>query len=136
MASLPYAHELQILYGSETGTAEDVAFKLFAVIRRLNVPCTIACTDEYSMDKLPTEKIVLFVVSTTGDGEVPSNMMKFWKFLLRCSICKLQTKSLTNEHRKSLPSNSLVQTNFGVFGLGDSGYDKFNAVARCVILPQ
>ena len=74
---------LLVLYGSETGTAEDVAFKLYSIISRLEIDCTIACTDEYSVDMLPSEKCVLFVVSTTGDGEVPSNMIKFWKFLLR-----------------------------------------------------
>lgn len=35
--------------------------------------------------------------------------------------------------RKSLPRNSLVDVKFTVFGMGDSGYDKFNAVARYAI---
>ena len=41
-------------------------------------------------------------------------MQSFWKFLLR----------------KSLPSDSLVKLNFGVIGLGDSSYQKFNFVAK------
>lgn len=41
-------------------------------------------------------------------------MKSFWKFLLR----------------KSLPSNSLSKLNFGVIGLGDSSYQKFNFVAK------
>lgn len=41
-------------------------------------------------------------------------MKKFWKFLLR----------------KSLPSDSLSRMNFGVIGLGDSSYQKFNFVAK------
>jgi sulfite reductase alpha subunit-like flavoprotein len=41
-------------------------------------------------------------------------MKKFWKFLLR----------------KSLPSNSLSSLTFGVIGLGDSSYQKFNFVAK------
>jgi sulfite reductase alpha subunit-like flavoprotein len=41
-------------------------------------------------------------------------MMNFWKFLLR----------------KSLPSDSLTKLNFGVLGLGDSSYQKFNFVAK------
>lgn len=41
-------------------------------------------------------------------------MKNFWKFLLR----------------KSLPSNSLEKLNFGVIGLGDSSYAKFNFVAK------
>ncbi len=38
-------------------------------------------------------------------GEVPSNMKAFWKFLLR----------------KALPADSLKQVAAAVFGLGDSG---------------
>lgn len=41
-------------------------------------------------------------------------MKSFWKFLLR----------------KSLPKDSLSSLNFGVIGLGDSSYQKFNFVAK------
>ena len=41
-------------------------------------------------------------------------MKNFWKFLLR----------------KSLPLNSLGKLHFGVVGLGDSSYQKFNFVAK------
>lgn len=41
-------------------------------------------------------------------------MKKFWKFLLR----------------KSLPADSLSNLTFGVIGLGDSSYQKFNFVAK------
>jgi hypothetical protein len=57
---------------------------------------------------------VLLVMSTTGDGEEPDNMRASWRFLLR----------------RSLPASSLARTRFALFGLGDSSYPKFNAVAR------
>jgi sulfite reductase alpha subunit-like flavoprotein len=41
-------------------------------------------------------------------------MKKFWKFLLR----------------KNLPADSLSNLKFGVIGLGDSSYQKFNYVAK------
>jgi len=41
-------------------------------------------------------------------------MRNFWKFLLI----------------KELPSDSLANVQFSIFGLGDSGYSKFNATAR------
>lgn len=53
-------------------------------------------------------------MATTGDGEPPSSMIKSWKFLLR----------------KDLPSNSLKNLKFTVFGLGDSSYLLFNAMAK------
>lgn len=41
-----------------------------------------------SLDSVPVSEIFesslcVFVVSTTGDGEVPDNMSAFWRFLLR-----------------------------------------------------
>lgn len=66
------------------------------------------------MTELPGEEAVLLVMSTTGDGEEPDNMRASWRFLLR----------------RSLPSSSLARTRFALFGLGDSSYPKFNAVAR------
>lgn len=70
--------------------------------------------DEYNIFQLPTEKLVVFIVATTGDGDPPATMINSWRFLLR----------------KDLPSGSLSQLKFTVFGLGDSTYDKFNAMAK------
>lgn len=105
-----------ILYGTETGTAEDVAFKVLQLSthRKLNV--SIQRMDDFDILSLPKQKLVIFVVSTSGDGEVPFNMKAFWNFLLR----------------KGLPSDSLQKMKFAIFGLGDSSYEKFNAAARYV----
>lgn len=46
----------------------------------------------------------------TPQGDAPDNMRRFWRFLLR----------------KSLAPGSLGATRYAVFGLGDSGYVKFN----------
>jgi len=58
--------------------------------------------------------IIIFVVATTGEGEPPQTMLNTWKFLLRAD----------------LPSNVLKKVNFTVFGLGDSSYAIFNAMAK------
>lgn len=70
--------------------------------------------DSYHVQDLVEEEIAIFVCSTTGQGETPDNMTKFWKFLLR----------------KDLPKNSLKKLNYGVIGLGDSRYPMFNYVAK------
>ena len=70
--------------------------------------------DEYPIIQLPVTKRVVFIIATTGDGEPPQTMINAWKFLLR----------------KDLPPNSLKQVNFCVFGLGDSSYALFNAMAK------
>ncbi len=88
--------------------------------------------DAFPVSQLPEEHSVILVSSTTGQastrlcvlheqttmfehncqlpyfanqGEVPSNMKSFWKFLLR----------------KALPADSLKGVTVAVFGLGDSG---------------
>lgn len=48
--------------------------------------------DDYPIDKLIFEKKIVFVCSTTGQGDQPDNMKTTWKFLLR----------------KNLPSSSLT----------------------------
>merc|ERR1719209_61479 len=70
--------------------------------------------DSFTLPNLPTAPLVVYVVSTTGQGEEPDNMRKAWKFLLR----------------RSLPPTSLQDQAFGVLGLGDSSYPKFNHVAK------
>jgi sulfite reductase alpha subunit-like flavoprotein len=107
-----------ILYGSETGTAEEVAFKIYRMTCEHQFNCAISSLDDYDITSLPTETCIVWVVSTTGEGEVPSNMKRFWNFLLR----------------KSLSPDSLSGVFTAVFGLGDSSYEKFNSSARCVTI--
>ena len=70
--------------------------------------------EDYDVTRLPHEKLVVCVVSTTGEGEVPDNMRLFWRFLLR----------------KDLPAGSLQATRHACFGLGDSTYPKFCFAAK------
>lgn len=60
------------------------------------------------------QSVCLFVCATTGQGDPPDNMKHFWRFLLR----------------RNLPLDSLSTLKFGVIGLGDSSYIKFNFVAK------
>lgn len=103
-----------ILYATETGTAEDVAFKLHDMLKTRSYIANIQRIDDYNITNLPNEICIFFIVSTAGDGTVTSNMKQFWNFLLR----------------KNLPTNSLALLNYAIFGLGDSSYDKYNAAAR------
>jgi sulfite reductase alpha subunit-like flavoprotein len=107
---------ISVLYASETGTSEDVAYTLSKTLRS-HFPSIPVCTwslESYATTSLPQERIAIFVVSTTGDGEHPNSMRSFWKFILQ----------------KSLPATSLGNTYTTVFGLGDSSYEKYNACAR------
>uniref|UniRef100_A0A8R1ICT1 NADPH-dependent diflavin oxidoreductase 1 n=1 Tax=Caenorhabditis japonica TaxID=281687 RepID=A0A8R1ICT1_CAEJA len=79
-----------------------------------HLPARVVELDEYPFEKLCKERVVIFVVSTTGGGEMPPNMRHFWKLLLR----------------KSLPPNLLENVNIAVLGLGDSSYQNFNFAGK------
>lgn len=72
--------------------------------------------DDYNIVELPECKYCIFMVSTTGQGEAPDNMMSFWSFLLI----------------KTLPKDALSSLKFSIFGFGDSAYEKYNSMARKV----
>lgn len=103
-----------ILYGSQTGTAQDVAEKLAREAKRRHFHCRVSAMDSYNVADLVQEKTVVFVCSTTGQGDPPDNMTTFLRFIMR----------------RNLPGDSLCQMQHAVLGLGDSSYQKFNFVAK------
>ncbi|KAJ2846918.1 NAPDH-dependent diflavin reductase [Coemansia brasiliensis] len=104
-----------ILYGSQTGYAKDTAFRIGRQAWRRHFLATIQALDEADKWQLfTTPHPVIFICSTTGQGDEPDNMKRFWRFLLR----------------KSIPPNALDTLHFAVFGLGDSSYAKFNFAAK------
>ncbi|XP_004390727.1 NADPH-dependent diflavin oxidoreductase 1 isoform X4 [Trichechus manatus latirostris] len=105
---------LLVLFGSQTGTAEDMAERLGREARRRRLDCRVLALDSYPVVNLINESLVIFVCATTGQGDPPDNMKNFWRFLFR----------------KNLPPTSLCQMDFAVLGLGDSSYAKFNFVAK------
>ncbi|XP_062937949.1 NADPH-dependent diflavin oxidoreductase 1 isoform X2 [Cynocephalus volans] len=106
--------QLLVLFGSQTGTAQDVSERLGREARRRRLGCRVQALDSYSVVNLINEPLVIFVCATTGQGDPPDNMKNFWRFIFR----------------KNLPSTSLCQMDFAVLGLGDSSYAKFNFVAK------
>lgn len=78
--------ELSVLYGSQTGNAQDVAERIWRESKRYYFTGTCKPMDDYDVARLINESLVIFVCSTTGQGEEPDNMKTFWKFLLRKSL--------------------------------------------------
>uniref|UniRef100_F7DMQ1 NADPH-dependent diflavin oxidoreductase 1 n=2 Tax=Xenopus tropicalis TaxID=8364 RepID=F7DMQ1_XENTR len=105
---------LLILYGSQTGTAEDLAGRLGREAKRHHFQCRMESLDEYRVADLIHEPLVVFVCATTGQGDPPDNMKNFWRFIFR----------------RNLPHNALCRMDYAVLGLGDSSYPKFNFIAK------
>uniref|UniRef100_A0A8C6K2Q6 NADPH-dependent diflavin oxidoreductase 1 n=1 Tax=Melopsittacus undulatus TaxID=13146 RepID=A0A8C6K2Q6_MELUD len=106
--------KLLVLFGSQTGTAQDTAERIGREAKRRHLQCTVEALDSYDVANLINELLVVFVCATTGQGDPPDNMKLFWRFLFR----------------KNLPSGALCRLDYAVLGLGDSSYPKFNFIAK------
>ena len=70
-----------VLYGSQTGCSKDVAERVGRDAEDRYISSRVASMDEYDVSALPNEPLVIFLCSTTGDGDVPDSMLMFWRFL-------------------------------------------------------
>ena len=66
---------------------------------------------------LEQAKTIIIVSSTTGDGEQPENVIKFWR--------KLRPKKLSSDH--------LAHVRFALLGLGDTNYNQFCAGPKALL---
>ncbi|CAD1809200.1 FAD binding domain family protein [Candida parapsilosis] len=105
------SNRITILYGSETGNAEEYAKYLKLRLKSYNLKPTLSSLDAFPLKNLVTDTDYLIIIcSTTGQGELPRNSKSFMKF-----ICK-----------KKLPRDFFQHLRLTTLGLGDSSYTKYN----------
>jgi sulfite reductase (NADPH) flavoprotein alpha-component len=95
-----------ILYGTETGNSKKVSSNLLASFKKHKIQAKAFDVFQYDVRKLEKESIVLFVMSTQGEGEFPQNAKAFYEKLKASSV-------------------DLSNVLFAVLGLGDSSYPLF-----------
>ncbi|KAF0510185.1 riboflavin synthase domain-like protein [Gigaspora margarita] len=102
-----------IFYGSQTGNAEWIAKNIHqeSIERGFISECYVL--DDYNKVDFSKEKVLVFVISNTGDGDPPDNSIKFFRFL-----------------RKIKSKTYLSHAKFSILGLGDTNYSNFNNTAK------
>ncbi|MGO1948989.1 MAG: molybdopterin-dependent oxidoreductase [Mycobacteriaceae bacterium] len=101
-----------IVWASQTGTVEDVIPSLVSGLDAAGVNTGAVCADRVRVaDLVGYTGTVLFVVSSTGDGDAPDNAVALWDEL------------------SDTPAN-LDGLHTAVLGFGDSSYADFCGFAR------
>ncbi|MEE1898594.1 flavodoxin domain-containing protein [Flavobacterium rakeshii] len=95
-----------ILYGTETGNSKKAASSLHAAFKKSKIQSKSTDIVQYSVSKLEKEELLLFVISTQGEGEFPLNAIAFYEELVASNI-------------------KLDNLKYAVFGLGDTSYPLF-----------
>lgn len=104
--------EVTILYGSESGNAENLSKQLKEDLEGRGIECSVEAMNDVDVSDLPERKNLIFITSTAGQGEFPRNAKEFYSELSK------------------LHNSELKGVNFCVFGLGDHGYVQFNKAAK------
>ncbi|KAI3355212.1 hypothetical protein L3Q82_018075 [Scortum barcoo] len=105
-----------VLYGSQKGQAQSIAEGISEVAEEHGLVAELSClnhNDKYNLEK--ENAPVVFIVSTTGDGEPPDNALQFVK--------RIKKKTLPTDHYKHLCYALLG--NFYYEALGDTNYANF-----------
>lgn len=108
-----------IFFGSQTGTAENFASRFAKEAKKRyglqSIVADLQGYDYQTLSLLPDGKTVVFVLSTYGEGEPTDNAVEFLEFV----TAQTDTGCLDN-------------LNYAIFGLGNTTYEFFNAMARKV----
>lgn len=99
--------DLTILYGSQTGNAEYLAYQIHTAAQKNNDSVALASLEGWLHSGERSLRRLLVVTSTHDNGHMPDNASDFWEWL------------------KDLEPGSLAGLPYAVLSIGDSMYDDF-----------
>ena len=105
--------KIVILYGSETGNAQDFAHILSHKLKRLHFSHTLIKIGDYHPKSVLQCKYLFIICSTTGQGELPRNARENCNGRAQGTLWQFLKKS-------TLPADLLDHVNVAMLGLGDS----------------
>ena len=130
-----------LFYGSQTGTAEDLATRVAKeATTEYGIHCIVCDIEEYDVEEfaqLPSKDdlaldgdkkwLIGFFMATYGEGEPTDNAVEFYEWALE-GRGKGEDEGLDED--STAEEAKLSNLNYIMFGLGNKTYEHFNAVAR------
>jgi sulfite reductase alpha subunit-like flavoprotein len=112
-------NNVYVLYGSQTGNAEDIAKNVYTLLSDNNIASQLLSLNNTikgdsfvfvnAEENINATNKIIVVCSTTGNGDAPENANHFWRKF----------------KNQKLPKNLLLGIEYAVLGLGDTNYDRF-----------
>lgn len=103
------APDIFVLYGTESGNAKIIAFDAVKTIKQAGLRARAFGLNEIAPGELTKISHAIFIVSTSGDGDMPYNAVDFWDALIAGDFPRLE------------------RLRYGTIALGESVYEEFCA---------
>jgi sulfite reductase alpha subunit-like flavoprotein len=105
----------KILWASQTGNCEAISLRLLEDCKNKNINCERYCLQQFGSElQISNQEVLLFVVSSTGDGELPDNGVKFYRWI------------------RQQNGNLLSGVKYTILGLGDSNYSTYQGGPKSI----
>ncbi|WP_413735151.1 NADPH-dependent assimilatory sulfite reductase flavoprotein subunit [Sodalis sp. RH21] len=103
---------ITLISASQTGNARRLAEQLRDDLIAAKLDVALVNAGEYKFKQIAQEKLLLVIASTQGEGDPPEEAVALYKYLF------------------SKKAPQLPNTQFAVFGLGDTSYEHFAKIGK------
>jgi NADPH-ferrihemoprotein reductase len=138
MKDLETANKMILFFGSQTGTAEDLASRVAKdVTASFGVQTLVCDLEEYDMTELSqfpdkdslggSKWLVGFFLATYGEGEPTDNAIEFYEWLMNGGG---KGDDEGDQEDEMVDDQVARNVDYIMFGLGNKTYEHFNSMGR------